>query len=64
MQEYLEKLKTIQFDMLSFIENEDNIERNYHNLINNFNDFNIQGLNERIKLILRLTCKISKKSLS
>ena len=34
IQDYIEKLQTIQADLIDFIKNEENVEENYQNLVN------------------------------
>ena len=57
--EYLQNIENIQENILIFIENEDNQEENYQNLIQLFNDQKILDSPSEIKLILTLISKIS-----
>lgn len=60
IQEYIEKIKLIQQNILSFIEHEENAEENFQNLIISLDILKNQDSNDLIELILRLICKITK----
>ena len=57
--EYLENIENIQEKILTFIENEDNKEENYQNLLQLFNDQKILDSPSEMELILKLISKIS-----
>ena len=43
VQSYLENMKIIQTKLLNYIDNEENIEENYQNIINLFDDEKIRS---------------------
>ena len=56
---YLEVLKSIQSNILQFIDMEDNNEENYQNIITIFEDQKIHENKHEIKLIIHLISQIS-----
>ena len=57
-QNYIEKMKNIQANLLTFIDNEDNVEENHQNLLKLFDDYKIRGDRYDLKSILHLLSKI------
>lgn len=59
IEEYIEKMKNIQCNILEYIEDDVNIEENFQNLIKLFKDQNIRTNQHDIKSILYILCKIA-----
>ena len=59
LQEYLEKKKTIQHNLLDFLEKDDDTEENYQNLIKLISDQKITKDRQELKSFLYLISKIS-----
>lgn len=59
LQEYLEKKKTIQHNLLDFLEKDDETEENYQNLIKLISDQKIPKDRQELKSFLYLISKIS-----
>lgn len=59
-QEFTEKMKEFQNQFLAYIENEDNSEENYQNLISFFNEQKFGNNKDEIKLLLYMISNISK----
>ncbi|KAK8841348.1 hypothetical protein M9Y10_026962 [Tritrichomonas musculus] len=57
--QFLEKIKSIQSLILEYIDNENNLEENYQNLANIFNDIKIHDNFNEFKLILYFISNIS-----
>lgn len=57
--EYLERMKKIQISLLDFLDNDDNIEANYQNLNELFEDIKIHDSPDKFKPLLHLILKIS-----
>ena len=60
LNEYLEKMRGIQKDLLGYLDNEENIEETFINLINIFDSHKIKENRHELKSILRLILKITK----
>lgn len=60
LNEYLEKMRGIQKDLLGYLDNEENIEEAFINLINIFDSHKIKENRHELKSILRLILKITK----
>ena len=56
---YLEEMKRVQNNLLIFLDNEDNIEENYQNLLNIFQDLNIRDNKQELKIFMNMVLKIS-----
>ena len=52
--QFLEENKNIHAKVLEYIDNEENIEERYQNLINLFNELKIRESSTKLKLILRI----------
>ncbi len=61
---FIDKLKQTQNLLVQYIENENNLEENYQNVIERINDLNIVENQNDFQLLLRMISKIAKKSLS
>ena len=57
--ENLEEMKKIQENIIDFIENEDNVEEKFQNLLNMIKDFKIRDNLYKLKLLVHLISKIS-----
>lgn len=60
LNEYLEKMRGIQKELLEYLDNEENIEETFINLINIFDSQKIKENRHELKSILRLILKITK----
>ena len=58
-EEYLNEMKTIQRNLLEYINNEANVEENYQNLIQIFDDIKIYDNQYKVKSLFYLTLTIS-----
>ena len=59
IQEYLEKIKKIYNCTLEFIESNEDMEENYHNIINIIENQNIQNNQSDFKIFLNILSNIS-----
>ena len=59
IKEYIERMKTIQNKILEFIDQGQDVEEHYQNLINLFQDLQIRSNKYRLKTILYILSNIS-----
>ena len=59
IQEYFDKMKEVQKDLLDYIENKDNSDEDYQNLINYFKENRIKENKHELKATLRLISQIA-----
>ena len=59
IQESLEKMKTIQSNLLCFLEQEDDTEENFQNLIKIINDSEITSDQQKFKMLINLLASVS-----
>ena len=59
IQEYLDKMKEVQKDILDFVENKDNSQEDYQNLIKFFEENRIKDNKHELKATLRLISQIA-----
>ena len=58
IQEYMDEMKTIHSIIITFLDNEGNVEENFQNTINRFDDHKVHDDRHKIKLLLHLFTKL------
>lgn len=59
LQECLKEMKSVQVDLISYLDEETHPEEKYQSLISNFNTIKIYSDQHKLKLVLHLISKVA-----